>query len=157
MSGPVTTSERPVPVVSAANAPFFASAAEGRLSLQRCGACGAWIFYPRYVCPECMSTDLRWEAASGRGRIESFTMVHRPQHQYFFPDAPIALIAVRLEEGPILFSRLVKSGSVPPKIGEDVEATFDVFQPGYALVHFRRPGSDLQEEETQLKSGRTPP
>jgi uncharacterized OB-fold protein len=77
--------------------------------IQRCTApsCGRFVFYPRVCCPHCQRSDLEWAEASGRGRIVSHTLVHRPQHEYFYPEAPIRFVAVELKEGPILYGHLL--------------------------------------------------
>ena len=45
----------PVPATNPENAPFFAAAAEGRLLIGRCEACGKAHYYPRRSCPHCFS------------------------------------------------------------------------------------------------------
>ena len=49
---------------------------------------------------------MSWKDASGRGVVETYSVIRRPQHPSFFPEAPYYFIAVRLEEGPLLYSRL---------------------------------------------------
>ena len=51
------TSAKPVPEVTAALAPFFAAAREGRLVVQRCAGCAALRFPPREICSACLATE----------------------------------------------------------------------------------------------------
>ena len=54
---------------------------------------------------------MTWEKVSGRGRVRSFTKVHRPTHGSFQDEVPIYFVAVELEEGPLFYSRLSNSPS----------------------------------------------
>lgn len=53
----------PVPATNPENAPFFAAAAEGRLLIGRCEACGKAHYYPRRSCPHCFSDRVDWQPA----------------------------------------------------------------------------------------------
>ena len=103
--------EKPQPRINNINRPFWEACNEERLLLQQCQstACGRWIYFPRVCCPHCGGGDLSWKEASGKGRIETFTVVRRPQHPSFFAEAPYYVIAVRLDEGPLMYSRLERS------------------------------------------------
>ncbi len=91
--------EKPQPRINNINRPFWEACNEERLLLQQCQstACGRWIYFPRVCCPHCGGGDLSWKEASGKGRIETFTVVRRPQHPSFFAEAPYYVIAVRLD------------------------------------------------------------
>jgi uncharacterized OB-fold protein len=129
--------ERPRPVVDGVNAPFFEALAEGRLSLQRCDACGSFVYYPRATCPECLSTELTWTPASGRGRLASFAEVHKPQHPAFNEEAPITLVAVELDEGPVAFGRLPGVQLAELRIGAAVELDAEATRARAELLFFR--------------------
>lgn len=101
----------PGPTVIALTAPFWEAAAEGRLLIQRCGACGDAVFYPREICPHCWADSLEWDEASGKGTLDSFTVIHKPGHPGWGPAAPYVLGLVRLEEGPVMLSHIL---STPP-------------------------------------------
>lgn len=49
-----------------------------QLMIQRCKNCNHYQFYPRIICTDCMSQEVEWIKASGKGRILSFTIVRRP-------------------------------------------------------------------------------
>ncbi|MFQ5757051.1 MAG: Zn-ribbon domain-containing OB-fold protein [Acidiferrobacterales bacterium] len=102
------SNERPTPRRTTISEPFWKACNEGILTLQRCRSqtCGRYIFYPRVCCPNCGGGELEWQQVSGRGRIRSFTKVHRPLHESFQGEVPIYFVAVTLDEGPILYSRL---------------------------------------------------
>lgn len=81
------------------------AAARGHLLLQFCTACATPQHYPRALCTSCGATDFTWIEASGRGVVDSYTVVHRAPSPEF--EAPYVVARVRLEEGPILLTRLV--------------------------------------------------
>lgn len=114
--------QKPTPVITAVNAPFFEACSRNEFVLQKCAACDTWIYYPREACPECLSTDLRWEPADGSGTVETYTLVHRPESPVFFYDVPIPIVVVKLDIGPRMITGY--SGSELPEIGQRVEVDF---------------------------------
>lgn len=107
---------------------------ERRLELQRCRGCGNVQHYPRPLCVRCHRQDLEIVAAGGGGTVYSFTEVHRSAD----PDAdlPYVIALVRLDEGPVLLSRIV--GAEPETLRCDAPVTVG-FQPlpdGRALPVF---------------------
>ena len=130
---------KPMPRVTPANQPFFDACNRSELVIQRCTAsgCGRFVYFPRVACPHC-DGELEWAKPSGRGRIVSFTRVHRPHHESFFAEAPYYFIAVALEEGPIMYSRLRHDGPVEEKglTGRDVRVVFVQHTPEQRLPFF---------------------
>ena len=59
------------------SAPFWQGCRDHKLLLQYCTACGTHQFYPRVICANCMSEQLEWREASGRGTVETYTIVTR--------------------------------------------------------------------------------
>ena len=130
---------KPLPRLNAINRPFFEACNRGTMELQQCAApaCRRFIYYPRVCCPYCGGGVLAWRPVSGRGRIAGFTVVHRPQHASFRAEAPYAFVAVTLDEGPLLYSRLVEP--VPPGVDvteRPVRAVFVDHAPGWKLPFF---------------------
>jgi uncharacterized protein len=112
------------PTVTADDAPFWAAAAQERLVLARCQMCGVAIWYPRPICPDCHSSDVRWESASGRGRLYSFTILYRAGGDWA-AHVPYVIAYVELEEGPRVLTNIVGADPDTLKIGDDVRAVFD--------------------------------
>ncbi len=104
----MSTHEKPQPRINSINRPFWQACNEGKLMIQQCesSACGKLTYFPRVCCPHCGNGDLSWKEASGEGTIETFAVIRRPQHSSFFHEAPYYFIAVRLVEGPLMYSRL---------------------------------------------------
>ena len=118
--------------------PFWEAARRHELTLQRCRACDRYIYYPRAACPHCLSGDLEWRRVSGRGTLNTFTVVYRGQKG--FPLGPPYVIAiVDLVEGPRLMTNLVGIEPDPAKIriGMPVEVVFEDVSAEVSLPRFR--------------------
>lgn len=125
--------ERPFPVPDRDTAPFWEGTRSGELRIQRCAACGRHVFYPRAVCPHCMSDRLEWVRASGRGTVHTFTVVHRTTDE-FSADLPFPVGLVDLEEGVRMMARLdVRE----PVVGMPVEVFFERVDDQLSLPHFK--------------------
>ncbi len=126
---------KPLPKPTATSRPFWEAARKHELTLQRCGACGKFIYYPRDRCPYCFSDNLSWKRVSGRGTLYSYTVVHRASSRAF-ADAPYVLAIVELDEGPRMTTNIVG----PPenlKVGMPVVVFFDDVAPEHTLVKFK--------------------
>ena len=97
------------------NEAFVAAAREGRFVLRWCDDCGKTHWYPRAVCPHCLSSRAPWKPASGRGTVYSYSTMHRV-------DPPYTLAYVTLDEGPTMLTNLVGVG--PWRIGMAVQVRF---------------------------------
>lgn len=91
---------------------------QGKISYQECCSCSASIFYPRTICPECGSTDLRISISSGHGTVYSSTDVYRGDGDIF------NVVLVDLEEGIRVMSTLVPRPAHDP-IGLEVQLSAD--------------------------------
>jgi uncharacterized OB-fold protein len=97
-------------------APFWAAAAEHKLLIQRCAACGTHQFYPRPFCLSCGGRQVEWVEAAGTGTVHATTRVHLQVLSDLEPPYIVAL--VELDEGPRLVTNLVEP---TPSIGDRVE------------------------------------
>jgi uncharacterized OB-fold protein len=127
---------RPLPVPDGDTKPYWDAAREHRLVIQRCQACQQAIFYPRSLCPHCMSDQIAWLDASGKGTIYSYTVVHRAPAQ-FAEDVPYVVALIDLAEGVRLMSNVVDCAPSDVRIGAPVEVTFDNVTPEISLPKFR--------------------
>ncbi len=129
--------KKPLPRPTAASLPFWAAAKRHELQIQRCGSCGAHIFYPREVCPECLSSDLQWIKVSGKGTVYSYTIAQAPTHPAFAEEVPYVIAIVELAEGPHLTTNITGCKPDEVRVGMPVVATFDDVTPEMTLVKFR--------------------
>ncbi|MEV7190954.1 Zn-ribbon domain-containing OB-fold protein [Streptomyces sp. NPDC093510] len=115
-----------LPETDAFTRPYWDAAAEGRLLIRRCGACGAAHHYPREFCPRCWSEDVSWERASGRATLYTWSVVHRNDLPPFGSRVPYIAAVVDLAEGPRMMTEIVdcEGGEGVLRIGMPVEVTF---------------------------------
>ena len=89
------------------------------LAGERCPACGAAIFPPRDVCPDCAADAKTVFQMSGKGTVYSFTTITEAPAG-FEEQAPYALALIKLDEGPLLTAQLTDLDDAP-HIGMRVE------------------------------------
>ncbi len=129
--------QKPIPVPSEESEPFWEMAKKHELRLQKCSDCGAFRFPPAVVCPECTSMEAEWTAVSGRGRVFSFVIFHRPYHPAFKGDIPYGVAVVELEEGPRLLSNVVSCSPEEIRCDMPVVVVFEDITPEVTLPKFK--------------------
>jgi uncharacterized OB-fold protein len=125
-----------LPVPTPESAPYWQGCRESKLLLQRCAACGRQQFYPRAICAACSSPDLAWAAASGRGRVKSYTVIRRAVSAAYEPDVPYVVALIELAEGPTLMSNIVGAPPEQVRIGAAVRVRFDAWSDELRLPVF---------------------
>ncbi len=96
----------PAPQANEISAAYWRALDEGRLTFQRCSACGhAWL-PARAECPRCLASAARWEVASGYAKLVSWVVYHHGYHEYFAGRLPYNVAVVELVEGPRLISNI---------------------------------------------------
>jgi uncharacterized protein len=121
----MTSPHRPRPRIGPDNAPFWEGCRRHSLVLPTCTECGKAHLPPGPVCPHCFSDRITWKQASGKGRISTWTVVHKAWFPAFSDDIPYNVVQVELDEGPRLTSSLVDLSGRTPEIGQRVEVVFD--------------------------------
>ncbi|WP_405754942.1 MaoC family dehydratase N-terminal domain-containing protein [Streptomyces sp. NBC_01411] len=126
---------RPRPAVNRDNAFWFEAAKDHRLLIQRCASCGTLRHPPGPCCPRCGSFAWDTVAASGRGRVYTFTVNHRPRHPAF--SYPLVVAVVELAEGTRLVTNL--TGVAPEDVDVDMPVVLDWLDadPDLSLPVFR--------------------
>ena len=137
----MSDNQKPRPRIGPDSAPFWQGCREHQLLLPTCTACGKPHLPPGPVCPFCFSDSLEWKLASGRGRVSTWTIVHKAWFPAFAAEAPYNVVQVELDEGPRLTSNLVGLGDKKPEIGQRVEVVFDDIDAELTLHRFRLTGS----------------
>jgi uncharacterized OB-fold protein len=126
-----------VDLANADSREYWKAAQEGRLVFQKCRACGNVQFPPRHHCAACWDDELEWTESSGRGIVESVTIVRRAVVASFRDKVPYAIAAISLEEGPRLITNLVGEGALNAAIGDPVKVDFVPDDQGNLLPQFR--------------------
>src|SRR5271156_1086453 len=80
--------------------PYWDAAANGKLLVKKCLACGRPHHYPRSICPHCFSDRTEWTTASGKGTIYSYSVMRRAE-------VPYVIAYVTLDEGTTMMTNIV--------------------------------------------------
>src|ERR1700746_1144674 len=126
---PASAPTRPPPPVNPETNPCWDAAAQGRLLIKRCTACGELHHYPRAICPFCGSDRTEWTEASGRGTIYSYSVFRRAP-------IPYAIAYVTLAEGPTMMTNIVDCDLNAIRIGQAVRLAFKPTDGGPAVATF---------------------
>ena len=128
----------PIPKPTPETRPFWEAAKQRRLMIQRCGDCRQHYFYPRPLCPRCLSRNVAWVEVSGRGRLHTFVINHRLPRG-FPASGPIIIGIVELDEGPRLMTNIVGVDPDPARLRCDmpVAVVFEDITDDIALPKFR--------------------
>jgi len=100
---------------------FWDGTKSGELRLQRCNSCHKVYFPPRPFCPACASRDVGVFKASGKGRLYSYVIHHRPVPGV---TPPYAIAVVELDEGPRMMTNIVDCDLDAVRIGQSVRLVF---------------------------------
>ena len=135
------------------------AAAQGKLELQCCAACGTVQYPPREACVRCLSAELEWTLMSGRGELVSETMLRHSQELFFRERVPWRLGLVRLEGGPTVVTHLHSRVPAPPTA---VQVTARLDQSGQAVLIAIMPGrEEAMNDDPNIReltwAGRTGP
>jgi uncharacterized OB-fold protein len=147
MAGPVVELVAGIkPIVIDETRGFWEGTANEELRVQVCGACGHRQLPGGPCCRECLSQDLTWQKASGRGTVHSFSVVHRALHPAFAAQVPYVLADIQLEEGPVLTSNVTDIDPASVTIGMPVRVWFDqedrdAFGTAFRLPKFKPSGA----------------
>lgn len=129
--------QKPLPTPDADSAAFWAGLRDGALLLQHCQDCGAVHYYQQGLCRDCGSARLEARAASGRGTVHSFSVVHRAPGPAFKHETPYAILLVDLEEGPRMISRLTGADPAVADFGLKVELVCTPVSEEITLPYFQ--------------------
>lgn len=129
--------DKPLPTPTPTSAPFWEGLKEGVIKLQKCNDCGAWVFYPRSRCSNCLSDSLKWREVSGNGTLYTFTIARQPTSPHFATEVPQRLAVVELEEGVRLTTTLVNVREADIKIGMRLKPYFDTVADDVTLLRYQ--------------------
>ncbi len=115
---------------------FWEGTRNGELRLQRCDACAHTYFPPRPFCPACASRSVTAFRASGRAKLYSYVISHRPAPGF---KPPYSIAVVQLEEGPRMMTNIVECPQTPEalQLDMDVEPVFEKIDDEITLPLFR--------------------
>ncbi|HEV7731796.1 MAG TPA: OB-fold domain-containing protein [Candidatus Binatia bacterium] len=127
----------PLPQPNPDTLEFWEGCRRHELRLQRCSDCEQARFSPRPACPACGSLRFVWFTASGRGRVYSWTVVHRPTLPAFEALVPYAAGLIVLDEGPYMVGQIRGCDPHAVRDGMAVQVEFDDVADDVSLPHWR--------------------
>ncbi|OKO81093.1 Zn-ribbon domain-containing OB-fold protein [Bradyrhizobium sp. AS23.2] len=115
---------------------FWEGTRSGELRLQRCGSCNHTYFPPRPFCPACQSEAIRVVPASGKAKLYSYVISHRPAPGF---KPPYAIAVVELEEGPRMMTNIADCPQTPEALQVDMplDVVFEKLDDEITLPLFR--------------------
>jgi uncharacterized protein len=132
---------KPCPQITPETRPFWDAAKKGELMLVRCAECGFHrnpVVITANICPRCGSRKPgEWVRSGGKGRIHTYTVIHRTFHPAFEKELPYILAVVELEEGPRFLANLREASSDAITAEMPVEVIFERLTDEIFLPQFR--------------------
>lgn len=118
-------SGKPVPKPTPETQPYWDRLREHELWLPKCVDTGKVFFPPRPFSPF-TGGAVGWHKASGRAKLASFVIVHRPSPGYE-ADAPYVIALAELEEGVRMMTNLPGAPVDPAalKVGAPLVVAFE--------------------------------
>ncbi|MEO7019033.1 MAG: Zn-ribbon domain-containing OB-fold protein [Ktedonobacteraceae bacterium] len=129
--------KKPIPIPDEAFKLFFEGAREHKLMIQRCSACGTATWPVKSRCPTCLSGDLAWVQASGKGTLYTFALMHQVFHPGFASEVPYNIAEVDLAEGVRMLSSIVGCSNADLRIGMPLDVTFEDITDEISLPKFK--------------------
>jgi uncharacterized OB-fold protein len=143
MSEAQTKPQKPIPYPSVETEFFWEKVNQDELWIQRCIDCGGKpYFYPRFFCPTCWSTNVEWFRCSGRGKLHTYMINHRPPPA-FADEAPYAIAVVELDEGVRMMTNIHGIENTPENLVLDMplEVIFEEIAPGRKVPYWKPAGA----------------
>lgn len=88
---------------------------EGKFLGLKCNQCGAYTAPPKPICSACSSEDIEIVPLSGKGEIQTFTVIYMPPEGF---EAPLIIAMVKLDEGPWVMGNV--EGTDPNSVTMDI-------------------------------------
>ena len=117
--------------------PFWDATRNHELVIPRCKNHDGFFFYPRELCPVCLSSDLEWAKVTGKGRVYAYTVVYQPNDPLFAEDTPYTYAVIQLDEGARMISNVIGIDPNDVEIDMRVEAVFEDISDEWTLVKFK--------------------
>ena len=121
------------------DAPMWDSIAAGQMKLQKCTESGVFRYPPGPACPETLSMESEWVPISGRAKIISWTIFHKTYLPAY--PAPNLVVAVQLEEGPIMVANMDHGELAQMRLDAPVRLFYADHPDGYRIPRFTFKGA----------------
>ena len=131
--------DMPLPAITDDTRPFWDGCRRRVLLVQRCTRCAAFRHPPSPVCWRCRGFEHEWVAASGRGTLFSYAVVHRAFLPSLADCVPYTVAVVALDDAPgvRLVSNVIEAAPETLAIGLPVEVVFEDVTADVTVPRFR--------------------
>ncbi len=119
----------PVPVINEETKDFWDATAEGKLLIKKCLDCGEFHYYPRSICPFCMSDNTQWYESDGKGTLYTYSVFRAIE-------IPYCIAYVTLDEGVSMMTKIIDVDFDDIQIGMPLKVSFVDTGEGCALPFF---------------------
>ncbi|HAM01026.1 MAG TPA: hypothetical protein DCQ30_02175 [Acidimicrobiaceae bacterium] len=119
---------------------WWDAAAERRLLIVRCAACGRAHYYPRPFCPRCGADEVAWEEASGQATLYTWSVVHQNDLPPFRDKVPYVAAVVDLAEGPRMMTNVVGAEPESLRVAMALRVDFEELDDDFHIPVFRPAG-----------------
>ncbi|MEK3799781.1 OB-fold domain-containing protein [Peribacillus sp. FSL H8-0477] len=94
--------QKPIPVKTQDNSPYWDGADRHELILQKCNSCQEYSHPPGPSCAKCGGTELSWESQGSEisGKVYSYIISYRPFLPGFQDDLPLIIAIVEIDKLP---------------------------------------------------------
>ena len=130
---------RALPLLDRDNTPFWTGGKNGELLIHQCLDCSYYVHPPVRFCPQCESRNVEPQAVSGKGTIESFTVVHKQWVPGLKVPYVLALVTIDEQANVRLATNIEQCEPEDVRFGMAVEVFFenrdDVWVPLFRPAH----------------------
>ena len=120
----------PSPDIWPDNKEFWAATQSGKLLVKHCRSCNQPHWYPRPLCPFCLSEQTEWQEAAGTGTIYTLSVGRR------VGPVPYVIAYVTLDEGVSMLTNIVDCDFDKLKCDQPVKLVFKPTDGGPPLPMF---------------------
>ena len=106
-----------VPFINEETEHFWNATGEGKLLVKKCADCNEYHYYPRTICPFCMSSNTEWKESPGTGTVYTYSIMRRVP-------VPYCIAYVTLDEGITMMTNIIDVDLETIKIGMKVKVSF---------------------------------
>ena len=132
----------PLPLITADKKPYWEAASRHELLLLKCVNCGQYR-HPlhagdSFMCPQCnTTTPPDWVKATGKGKLLTWTVVHKAFIPSFAEEVPYVVAIATLDEGVRMIANLRSLKPEDIKGDMEVEVFFEELTTEITLPQFR--------------------
>jgi len=123
-----TKYEKPIPLKTLDNHPYWDAADNHELAIQCCGDCQKAIHPPGPACPHCGSPNMEWinYGSDITGEIYSYVMTYVPMLPGFQHDLPTIIAQVSVDQVPgiQITANIINAKAEDIAIGKAVKMTW---------------------------------